>query len=287
MKIEVRNLCKKYDSFMALDQINLTFETGMFGLLGANGAGKTTLIKILASILKPTSGKIIYNDSIICNKKELRKNIGYIPQKFSFYPNMTVFEVMDYFCALNDVKKKSRQRIDELLETVHLSEKRYLKTKELSGGMMQRLGIAVALICDPKLLLVDEPTVGLDPKERIHFSNVLTTFSKDRTILLSSHIVSDIEATCKNLAILNHGTVAFQGPVDKLLELCKGKVWEVEVEEEISAEVEQEYAISHKLLCENDRVKLRIVSEEKPLDTAIGVEPKLNDAYIYIIESEE
>ena len=112
MKIEVRNLCKKYDSFMALDQINLTFETGMFGLLGANGAGKTTLIKILASILKPTSGKIIYNDSIICNKKELRKNIGYIPQKFSFYPNMTVFEVMDYFCALNDVKKKSRQRID-------------------------------------------------------------------------------------------------------------------------------------------------------------------------------
>ena len=287
MKIEVRNLCKKYDSFMALDQINLTFETGMFGLLGANGAGKTTLIKILASILKPTSGKIIYNDSIICNKKELRKNIGYIPQKFSFYPNMTVFEVMDYFCALNDVKKKSRQRIDELLETVHLSEKRYLKTKELSGGMMQRLGIAVALICDPKLLLVDEPTVGLDPKERIHFSNVLTTFSKDRTILLSSHIVSDNEATCKNLAILNHGTVAFQGPVDKLLELCKGKVWEVEVEEEISAEVEQEYAISHKLLCENDRVKLRIVSEEKPLDTAIGVEPKLNDAYIYIIESEE
>lgn len=286
MKIEIKNLYKKYDNFYALEDINFILENGMYGLLGSNGAGKTTLMKILAGILRKSDGEISYDGKILRNTKEVRNRIGYIPQNFSFYPDMTVYEIMDYFSALNMIKKNRKETIEKLLEMVHLEEKKNLRTKALSGGMRQRLGIAVSLIGNPDLLLVDEPTVGLDPEERIHFSNILTEFSRDRTILLSSHIVSDIESTCKNLAILNYGRLIFTGSKEKLIKSCCGKVWELTVKGETVKEIEKEYHVTHKNIYD-ELTLLRIISKQKPFEHAVEVEPTLNDAYIYVMNEDK
>jgi len=279
MKIEIKNLSKKYDNQYALDEVNLEFENGMYGLLGANGAGKTTLIKILAGIKSKTSGQIFYDGKEIRNKSELRKLIGYIPQKFSFYPEMTVFEIMNYFSVLNKIKA-SKNSILELLHMVHLDDKIYSKTRELSGGMMQRLGIAVALIGSPKLLLVDEPTVGLDPMERLNFCNILVEFSRNRTILFSSHIVSDIESTCNSLAILKAGKVIYSGTKDELIKSCYGMVWNVHTMNEENIDFERKYCVTQKNISEKENF-LRIVSKEKPTQDANSSIANLNDAYIY------
>lgn len=286
MEIKIKNLTKEYDDFLALNEINMNMKNGMFGLLGANGAGKSTLIKILAGVLKATSGEIFIDEEQITQAQQLRKIVGYIPQKFSFYPHMTVYEIMAYFSALNGVKIDKKEKIERILEMTHLSDKKQIRINKLSGGMKQRLGIAVALIKNPKLLLVDEPTVGLDPKERIHFSNVLTTFSKDRVVLISSHIVSDIESTCENLAILNYGNVIYNGDKQKLMEECIGKVWEFTTSMEHSIELEKKFSVSAKNLYK-DKVILRIVSEVKPDCDAIEVLPNLNDAYLHRIEQDE
>lgn len=286
MEIKINNLTKEYDELVALDAINMQMKNGMFGLLGANGAGKSTLIKILAGVLKATSGEVIVDGKMITQAKQIRKMVGYIPQNFSFYPHMTVFEIMDYFAALNSVKKGKKERIERILEMTHLLDKSGVRINQLSGGMKQRLGIAVALIKDPKLLLVDEPTVGLDPKERVHFSNVLTTFSKDRVVLISSHIVSDIESTCENLAILNYGNVIYNGDKHNLIEECTGKVWEFSASMNHSIDLEEDFSVSAKNLY-NDKVILRVVSEIKPDKDAIPVNPNLNDAYIYKIDQSE
>ena len=286
MKIEIKDLYKKYEDFYALEDINLTLENGMYGLLGSNGAGKTTMMKIMAGILRKSGGEISYDGKILKNIKEVRNRIGYIPQSFSFYPDMTVYEIMDYFSVLNKIKKGRKEAIDELLEMVHLEDKSNFKTKALSGGMKQRLGIAVALIGNPDLLLVDEPTVGLDPEERIHFSNILTEFSRNRTILLSSHIVSDIESTCKNLAILDCGRLIYAGSKEKIIKSCCGKVWEVTVNGEDAKKMEKEFHVTHKKLYDDVTV-LRVVSEQKPSNHAVEVEPDLNDAYIYAMNQEK
>ena len=269
MKIEINNLTKEYDELIALNGVNITLVTGMYGLLGANGAGKSTLMKILAGILDKTSGEIKLDGNVIKKPGQIRKLIGYIPQTFSFYPNMTVFEIMDYFS-----------------EMTHLTDKSRAKVKELSGGMKQRLGIAAALVKDPGLLLVDEPTVGLDPKERVHFSNVLMTFSKDKIILLSSHIVSDIESTCENLAILNYGNAIYNGSKKALLDECNGKIWEFTANLEESVALEEKFSVSSKIIYHNEAV-LRVVLEEKPVDSAVNVPPTLNDAYIYKIDEDD
>ena len=284
MEIKIENLIKEYDNnFMALNQINLTMNSGMMGLLGANGAGKSTLIKILAGILNATSGEIILDGERIKKPSNLKKIVGYVPQKFDFYPQMTVYEVMDYFAALNGVKKDRKERIDNLLTITHLDQMQNLRTEKLSGGMRQRLGIAVALIKAPKLLLVDEPTVGLDPKERIHFNNVLTSFSKDKIILMSSHIVSDIDSTCNNLAILNHGSMRYNGTKEALIETCTGKVWEFETSLDKSILLEETMMISVKNV-NSDHAILRVLSDVKPFENAKNVSPNLNDAYIFAIE---
>lgn len=286
MKIEINNLTKEYDELIALNGVNITLSTGMYGLLGANGAGKSTLMKILAGILDKTSGEIKLDGNVIKKTGQIRKLIGYIPQTFSFYPNMTVFEIMDYFSALNGVKENKKERIGKLLEMTHLTDKSRAKVKELSGGMKQRLGIAAALVKDPGLLLVDEPTVGLDPKERVHFSNVLMNFSKDKIILLSSHIVSDIESTCENLAILNYGNAIYNGSKKELLDECNDKVWEFTTSLEESVALEENFSVSSKNIYHNGAV-LRVVSEEKPAYSAINVPPTLNDAYIYKIDEDD
>ena len=282
MEIKVNGLCKNYEEKTALSDISFHVKEGMYGLLGANGAGKTTLIKILAGVLEKDAGEIFYGGEKIRDINEIRHRIGYIPQKFSFYPNMTVFEIMDYFSELNMVKKDKTDIIENLLKTVHLEEGKGIKTKSLSGGMKQRLGIAVSLIGNPDLLLVDEPTVGLDPMERIHFSNVLTTFSRNRTIIISSHIVSDIESTCKRLLILDKGKSVYNGSKDELIARCKGNVWELKTSEDESLHFESNYFISKKDLLE-DGVLLRVISKEKPIESAWEVTPTLNDSYLNLM----
>lgn len=286
MEIKIKALTKEYGEFVALDAVDISMESGMYGLLGANGAGKTTLIKILAGVLGATSGEIIIDGEKILHTRQLREIVGYIPQKFSFYPQMTVFETMAYFAALNKIRTHKKEKIERILEMTHLLDKKTVRISKLSGGMKQRLGIAVALIKEPKLLVVDEPTVGLDPKERIHFSNVLATFSKDRVILMSSHIVSDIESTCENLAILNYGNVIYNGEKYGLIEECAGKVWEFVADMDDSIELEEKFSVSAKNLY-NGKALLRVVSEVKPDNNATNVPPNLNDAYLYRLDKED
>lgn len=273
MQIEIKNITKKFDQTKVLDQVSLHLETGLFGLLGANGAGKTTLIRILATLLEPTSGEILYNGQPIHNKKEMRQRIGYIPQCFSFYPSMTVFETLDYFCSLAGMKKNQRKaQIQDLLEKVNLLEVQKRRTKELSGGMRQRLGIAAALIGSPPLLLVDEPTVGLDPRERMKFRNILVDFSKDRIVLMSTHIVSDIEETCKNLAIMNRGHVAFQGTREELAQEVSGRVWQAILDDDQQRDAEKNYIITGKLVQQQGTL-VRMLAAAQPYPQAELVEP--------------
>ena len=282
MELQVERLCKSYVYSRVLKEVSFHIKEGMYGLLGKNGAGKTTLMKILAGILEKGSGEIYFDGSEVKDINEVRHRIGYIPQKFSFYPNMTVFEIMDYFSVLNKVKKDKKGKIEKLLDLVHLVGQENTKTKNLSGEMKQRLGIAVSLIGDPDLLLVDEPMVELDPMERTNLSNVLASLAKNRTILLSSHIVSDFETTCKRLIVLDEGEAVFAGSKDELIERCRRNVWEIRVAEHELIKYENEYLISKKELFEEGFL-LRIVSVEKPMGMAYEVTPTLNDAYIYLV----
>ena len=282
MELQVERLCKSYVYSRALKEVSFHIKEGMYGLLGKNGAGKTTLMKILAGILEKGSGEIYFDGSEVKDINEIRHRIGYIPQKFSFYPNMTVFEIMDYFSVLNKVKKDKKGKIEKLLDLVHLVGQEHTKTKNLSGEMKQRLGIAVSLIGDPDLLLVDEPTMELDLMERTNLGNVLASLAKNRTILLSSHIVSDFETTCKRLIVLDEGEAVFAGSKDELMERCRRNVWEIRVAEHELIKYENEYLISKKELFEEGFL-LRIVSVEKPMGMAYEVTPTLNDAYMYLV----
>ena len=282
MELQVERLCKSYVYSRALKEVSFHIKEGMYGLLGKNGAGKTTLMKILAGVLEKSSGEIYYDGSEVKDINEIRHRIGYIPQKFSFFPNMTVFEIMDYFSVLNKVKKDKKSKIEKLLDLVHLVGQEHTKTKNLSGEMKQRLGIAVSLIGDPDLLLVDEPTMELDPMERTNLGNVLASLAKNRTILLSSHIVSDFESTCKRLIVLDKGEAVFAGSKDELIERCRRNVWEIRVAEHELIKYENEYLISKKELFEEGFL-LRIVSVEKPMGMAYEVTPTLNDAYMYLV----
>ena len=212
VEIKIENLSKKYGTKQALDNLSLEIKTGMFGLLGRNGAGKTTLMRILATVLNKTSGSISVCGIDIEKSKDIRKLIGYLPQEFSLYPNMGVYEAMDYLGALSGLSKQERaEKIPQLLELVNLGDCYKVKVKALSGGMKRRLGIAQAIMHSPKILIVDEPTAGLDLEERVRFRNLLCDIAENRIVILSTHIVEDIEKTCENIAILDKGSIVYNG----------------------------------------------------------------------------
>lgn len=287
MEIEIRDLCKNFDNIRVLNGINLKLSSGLFGLLGANGAGKTTLIKILASLIEKTSGEIIIDGNVVEKQHIIRKMTGYIPQEFSFYPDMTVYEVMDYFCCLSKIKKKDRKEmIAELLNKVNLFEDRGKRTKVLSGGMKRRLGIAVALIGNPEILLVDEPTVGLDPRERMNFRNILVDFAKDKTVLFSTHIVSDIEETCQKLAVMKQGSIIFAGTRGELLEKVEGRVWEDIWDEKKHRDLEKKYIVTGKVIG-NEGTKVRVLSDKRPTDSAKQAVPGIRDGYMFVMEEDK
>ncbi len=243
--IVISHVDKYYGKKQALRDVDLTIERGMFGLLGRNGAGKTTLMKTLATLHEKQGGEISVCGIPISHASEVRGIIGYLPQDFSMYPNMTVYECLDYLGTLSQMPRAQRQkRIEMLLKRVNLSEKKRSRVRSLSGGMKRRLGIAQALLHDPRVLIVDEPTAGLDPEERIRFRNLLCEVAEDRIVILSTHIVGDIEATCENIAILNEGELLWKGTVSQLLENARGKVYVAEIPVSMLAQAKRDYIVT-------------------------------------------
>lgn len=283
-KIEIVNINKFYGKKQTLKNISLTINQGMFGLLGRNGAGKTTLMKTLAGLHQKKDGKITVCGIPIENTSEIRSITGYFPQEFSMYPNMTVIEALDYLGTLSGMKKNERsERIDILLGKVNLTEHCHKKIKALSGGMKRRLGIAQALLHNPKVLIVDEPTAGLDPEERIRFRNLLTDASENRIVILSTHIVGDIEASCEDIAIMNSGEILWKGTVSELISNAEGKVFTVNVSKKYLPEIKKNYIVTG-MLIQADYTTVRIISENIPdLREAVPAEPNCEDAYMYCL----
>lgn len=282
--IEIKKVNKFYGRKHALKNIDLTIEQGMFGLLGRNGAGKTTLMKMLAGLHQKKNGSITVCGIPIENAKEIRSITGYLPQEFSMYPNMNVYEALDYLGTLSGMTATERKkRIDMLLKKVNLTEHRHKKVKALSGGMKRRLGIAQALLHDPQVLIVDEPTAGLDPEERIRFRNLLTDAAEERIVILSTHIVGDIEASCENIAIMNDGRILWQGTVSELIYNAKGKVFTVSVHRKYLPQIKKNYIVTG-MLIQGEYNTVRIISDTVPdLQNAVPDEPNCEDAYMYCL----
>lgn len=283
-EIEMNHVNKFYGKKQALKDINLCIPQGMFGLLGRNGAGKTTLMKTLATLHAKQSGEIRICGVPIERAKEIRGMIGYLPQDFSMYPSMTVYECLDYLGVLSGMSKKERQiSIEELTKKVNLTEQRNQKVKRLSGGMKRRLGIAQALLHNPKVLIVDEPTAGLDPEERIRFRNLLCEVAEERIVILSTHIVGDIEATCERIAIMNDGEILWNGTVERLLENAKGKVFTADISGEQLQEVKKSYLVTG-MLKQGKVTSVRLIAENRPEGfSVIQAEPNCEDAYMYCL----
>ena len=283
-EIVLKDLDKYYGKKQALRRGNLTISQGMFGLLGPNGAGKTTLMKILATLLPKTGGKVTICGTDISQEREIRRMVGYLPQDFSMYGNMTVYEVMDYLGVLSGMKKaERRERIPMLLEKVNLTENHGTKVKAMSGGMRRRLGIAQAILHNPGVLIVDEPTAGLDPEERVRFRNLLCEIAEERIVILSTHIVGDIEATCENIAVLNQGELLFQGTVTDLLEHAEGKIFTATVSRMELPMLKKQYEVTS-MLIQGNEAQVRFVAKEKPFASANLCEPNVEDAYMFLMQ---
>lgn len=244
MEIVIKNLSKNYGRKAALKNVSVTIHSGMYGLLGRNGAGKTSLMRILATLSVPSGGEVSMNGIPINETGKIREIVGYLSQNFSFYRNMSVYDAMDYLGLLSNLPDKIRkERIASLLEQVNLKENMRTKIKALSGGMKQRLGIAQALLHDPQILIVDEPTAGLDPEERIRFRNMLSEFAEDRIVILSTHISSDVETSCENIGVLDNGKMIWNGAAEELVKQAEGKVYLISAEKKQDKIIREKYTV--------------------------------------------
>jgi ABC-type multidrug transport system ATPase subunit len=270
----------------ALKQFSLELGPGVLGLLGPNGAGKTTLMRILATITRATEGRVTWNGvDTACSPDALRAELGYLPQDFGVYPNLNADEFLQYLAAVRGLAgRPARRRIDDLLEVVNLLEARKRPLGSFSGGMKQRIGIAQALLNDPKLLIVDEPTAGLDPEERVHFRNLLSELAGHRVVILSTHIVSDVEATATQVAVISHGRLVTHTLPEALLKSVAGKVWEWVIPSSALAKVKESFLLSAAIR-RSDGVHVRVVAEESPHPDAAPIPPTLEDAYLDCISA--
>lgn len=288
MKIEIQGLNKIYpNGNQALKDINLEFSTGMFGLLGPNGAGKSSLMRILVTLMKPTSGQVLVDGKDIQKiRKELRSILGYLPQDFRFFTSLKTWEFLDYSGSLAGMKNKKERltEVDRLLEQVGLLEVRDRQANRLSGGMKRRLGIAQALIGNPRIIIVDEPTTGLDPDERIRFRNILSQLSQnDVTIILSTHIVGDISSTCQGMALLNRGELAFSGSPENLVKAAEGNVFKLRLSPWEYDKVKEKYNVISTIPVE-DGWEVQIVSDDEPEFESVSITPNIEHAYVYYME---
>jgi ABC-type multidrug transport system ATPase subunit len=273
---------------VALDRLTLTLGPGLFGLLGPNGAGKTTLMRTLATLQPPTSGKLlVFGCDVQSDSAAVRSLLGYLPQDFQTYPQLQAWEVLDYYGILNRLTDRAqrRARVRELLDRVGLAPVADRKAGQLSGGMLRRLGVAQALLNNPRLLILDEPTAGLDPAERIKFRTFLGELSRDRTVLLSTHIVSDIGSSCDRLAVIEKGRLRFEGRRQELLDQVQGKAWRVVVQDADYERSQREYLITA-MLEKGDGVELRVLSPEPLAPGWESAEPNLEDAYLWLLQGQ-
>lgn len=282
MQLQLQNLSKQYGSKYAVNDVNANFVPGVYGLLGANGAGKTTLMRMICGVLKPTSGDIRLNGKTIDELGEqYYTHLGYMPQDFGFYPDFTAQEFMLYMAAVKGLdKRKAITRTKELLYMVNLSDVADKKIKSYSGGMKQRLGIAQAELNNPSILILDEPTAGLDPKERVRFRNILSNLAKEKIVILSTHIVSDVSYIADTVLMMKQGQFLIQEKMQTVTAGIKGKVWELLVNENTAVEYSHQFSVVN-LHHENNMVRLRIINESAPRENAQPVEPNLEDLFLF------
>src|SRR5271165_3942143 len=288
MRLNVESVTKNYRGGVhALRGVQLALEPGVLGLLGPNGAGKSTLMRILATITQPTAGRVLWNDvDIAQNPAGLRDVLGYLPQDFGVYPNLNAFEFLEYLAAVKGLAAPAaHKRIAELLELVNLTEAAKRPLGGYSGGMRQRVGIAQALLNDPQLLIVDEPTAGLDPEERVRFRNLLSELAGERIVILSTHIVSDVEAVATDIAILARGQLLAHGAPEALLSQVAGKIWEVVVPSAELPALRKKHLVSS-TAHRSDGVHARVVADSAPSREARQLEPSLEDAYLAVLATQ-
>ena len=289
MQIKIEGLSKVYkNGNYAVKNLNLEIPNGMFGLLGPNGAGKSTLMRILVTLMKPSKGTVKVNDlDLAKNRREIRSMLGYLPQDFSFFSKLKTYEFLDYAARLAGMKNGTTRRtaVDQMLEEVGLFEARDRNANKLSGGMKRRLGIAQALINNPKIIIVDEPTTGLDPEERIRFRNLLSTIStRDVIIILSTHIVGDISSTCHNMALLNNGELAFSGSPEQLVKKAEGNVWLINATEAEYLEINEKFPVISTIPTKGGW-EVQVVADEINGYYGRQIDPNLEHAYVYFMEN--
>ena len=283
MELKLEAVTKNYKSKQVLTGIPLTMGAGVYGLLGPNGAGKTTLIRILADVLRPTDGRVLYDGKDIRTMgDEYRAKIGYLPQDVSFYGDFTGRDYLGYSAALKGMEKaRAKKRIEELARSVGLWDDLKRKCAAYSGGMQRRLGIVQALLDDPEILILDEPTSGLDPYERIKFRNIISAYAKDRLVLLSTHIVSDVEHIAAQIMMMEYGDIQHIHTGGKYIQQMKGRVWLAEMPAEELVDYQNQAVISN-VRAKDGRMEVRIISDAKPVPDAVQTVPTLEDAYLYL-----
>ena len=282
MELKIEHLSKQFKDKTAVNDVNLTLTPGVWGLLGANGAGKTTLMRMIADIMTPTNGAVYYDGKDIRELGEVyRSKFGFLPQDFGYHRDFTVKDYLEYMAALKDIPTRATtQKINHLLDILSLSDVKKKKISNLSGGMKRRVGIAQAMLNNPKILILDEPTAGLDPNERIRFRNLISELSEDRLVLLSTHIVSDIEYIANEILLMKDGKLMHKGTADEIINSMTETVWECFVEKNMVSDFMKKYKISN-MKSEADGVILRIISHEKPFVNAQSVEASLEDVFLY------
>ena len=285
-ELELVNIQKSFKEKIAVADISICLQHGIYGLLGENGAGKTTLMRMICGILEPTQGSILCDGMRIQEMGgDFRSLLGYLPQDFGYYDDFSAYRFLHYMAALKAIPEEyAKNKIDELLEIVDLTEVKDKKLKTFSGGMIRRIGIAQALLNNPEILILDEPTSGLDPKERVRFRNIISSLGKNRIIILSTHIVSDVEYIADSIMIMKNGKMIRTGTENELAEEVKNCVWKCLVPEKEAMELNERYIVSN-LKNQGDKVELRIVSKEKPILNAEPLEVTLEDIYLYDIQS--
>ncbi|GFI31580.1 putative ABC transporter ATP-binding protein YxlF [Lachnospiraceae bacterium] len=286
MELIFDRVTKQYKNKLAVDRVSLSLKQGVYGLLGANGAGKTTLMRMMCGVLKPDSGEILYDGRKV-EEEAYRDILGYLPQEFGYYPDFSAMDFLMYLASLKGIpRKQARGTALELLELTDLSPVAKKKIKTFSGGMKQRLGIAQALLNDPKVLVLDEPTAGLDPKERVRFRNLISRLGTERIVLLSTHIVSDVEHIADVILVMKGGAIIHQGSLSEIIQVIDGKVWECTADSKTAEELSKAYPVLNIREGQNGTL-LRLVCQEKPAETAVSVVASLEDLYLYYFSETE